>query len=51
MGAVFPSVMLGTCYVLYLVVYGKLWPDRAPLATASKAEAENNEQALPFRRF
>jgi len=32
MGAVFPGLILGCLYVLYILVYGKLWPENAPLA-------------------
>ena len=32
MGAVFPGLILGALYVLYILVYGKLRPENAPLA-------------------
>ncbi len=33
MGAVFPGVILGALYVIYIVVHGRIWPDNAPLAS------------------
>ena len=47
MGAVFPSLLLGLSYVVYLVIYGKLWPDRAPLASTATAD----ENAIPLRQI
>lgn len=32
MGAVFPGLLLGTLYILYIIGYGLLFPDRAPLS-------------------
>jgi tripartite ATP-independent transporter DctM subunit len=32
LGAVFPGALLGGLYVIYLVVYGLIWPDSAPAA-------------------
>ena len=32
MGAVFPGLILGTLYVVYILIYGRLRPDNAPLA-------------------
>ena len=42
MGAVFPSLLLGMGYVFYLIVYGKLFPDRAPLASQAPDDPEAN---------
>ena len=55
MGAVFPSLILGLSYVAYLVMYGKIWPDRAPLVSvdasaasgASGASAANASETAP----
>lgn len=33
MGAVFPGVILGVLYITYILIYGKLYPEKAPLAT------------------
>jgi tripartite ATP-independent transporter DctM subunit len=32
MGAVFPGLILGTLYILYILVYCKIFPEKAPLA-------------------
>lgn len=37
MGAVFPGLILGLLYIGYIVMYGKLNPDKAPLAADQKA--------------
>jgi tripartite ATP-independent transporter DctM subunit len=37
MGAVFPGIILGTLYVIYIVLYGIWKPENAPLAANHKA--------------
>ncbi len=37
MGAVFPGIILGALYILYLFVYGRLKPQNAPLAADHQA--------------
>jgi tripartite ATP-independent transporter DctM subunit len=32
MGAVIPGIILGTLYIGYILIYGRLYPDNAPLA-------------------
>ncbi len=36
MGAVFPGLILGLLYMGYIYIYGKLWPDNAPLSIDHK---------------
>ena len=35
-GAVYPGLLLGFLYIVYVVVYGKLYPDRLPLPEGAK---------------
>jgi TRAP-type mannitol/chloroaromatic compound transport system permease large subunit len=37
MGAVFPGLILGVLYVVYILVYGKLRPENTPLADDHRA--------------
>ncbi|MEJ2453043.1 MAG: TRAP transporter large permease subunit [Candidatus Thiodiazotropha sp.] len=37
MGAVFPGIILGALYILYIFVYGRLKPQNAPLAADHRA--------------
>jgi tripartite ATP-independent transporter DctM subunit len=32
MGAVFPGLILSALYIIYILIYGRLWPENAPLA-------------------
>lgn len=37
MGAVFPGLLLGVLYVIYIIVFGLIFPDKAPLAEDRRA--------------
>jgi len=47
MGAVFPGIILGFLYIVYILVYCKIYPDKAPLAPDHKeANLKDILQAL-----
>jgi tripartite ATP-independent transporter DctM subunit len=47
MGAVFPGIILGSLYIVYILVYCKIYPDKAPLAPDHKeANLKDILQAL-----
>ena len=47
MGAVFPGLILGVLYIVYILVYCKIYPDKAPLAPDHKeANLKDILQAL-----
>ncbi len=42
MGAVFPGIILGFLYIVYILVYCKIYPDKAPLAPDHKEATLND---------
>ncbi len=42
MGAVFPGIILGFLYITYILVYCKIYPDKAPLAPDHKEATLND---------
>ena len=47
MGAVFPGIILGSLYIVYILVYCKIYPEKAPLAPDHKeANLKDILQAL-----